>query len=66
MGQNPEELRKEIAETRDLLEDKVTALAGRFQETADEAKKVGTKVAIVAGVVVGVIVLSKIFRRRGA
>lgn len=64
MGQNSQELRKEIEDTRDLLEDKVTELSGKFRETAESAKATGRKVAVAAGVVVGIVLISKLLRRR--
>ena len=64
MGQNSQELKKEIEDTRDLLEDRVTELAGKFRATAESAKATGKKAAVVAGVVVCIVLISKLLRRR--
>jgi|GEM_PF-6008620 len=38
MGQTPEEIEKEIAETREALADKVDALAGQVKDGVDQVK----------------------------
>lgn len=64
MGQNTAELKREISETRKLLEFKVDELTGKVRQTTEAAKEAGTKVAIVTGVVIGVILVSKLVARR--
>lgn len=64
MGQTPEEIAKEIEETREALGDKVDALAGQLRDSVDTAKSKGMKIAgiVIAGLV-GILTLKKIRRR---
>lgn len=64
MGQTPEELAKEIEETREALGDKVDAFSGQLRESVDVAKSKGLKVAgIVAAGIIGILTLKKIRNR---
>ena len=64
MGQTPEEIAKEIEETREALGDKVDALAGQFRESVDVAKNKGMKIAgIIFAAVVGILTLKKIRKK---
>lgn len=64
MGQKPEEIKREIDQTREELGEKVEELAGRFRETADEVKSKGIKVAGVAvAVLIGLLVVKRLRRR---
>lgn len=60
----PEEIRKEIEETRDALGDKVDALAGQLRQGVESARNTGLKVAgVVLAAVVGIITLKRLRRR---
>lgn len=64
MGEKSEETMKEIEEIREDLGEKVDALAGKFKESTEGAKKKGLKVlAIGAAAVVGIITLKR-FRKK--
>lgn len=64
MGQKPEEIVREIEETRDALGDKVDALAVQFRESMDVAKSRGLKVAAILGAAFAGILAIRKFRRR--
>lgn len=60
----PEEIRKEIEETRDALGHKVDALAGQLRHGVESARNTGLKVAgVVLAAVVGIITLKRLRRR---
>lgn len=60
----PEEIRKEIEETRDALGHKVDALAGHLRQGVETARNTGLKVAgVVLAAVVGIITLKRLRRR---
>lgn len=64
MDQTPEELAKEIEETREALGAKVDAFSGQLKESVDVAKSKGLKVAgLIAAAVVGILTLKKIRNR---
>ncbi|HVF12874.1 MAG TPA: DUF3618 domain-containing protein [Actinomycetota bacterium] len=64
MDQTPEEIAKEIEETREALGDKVDAFSGQLRESVDVAKSKGLKVVgMIAAAVVGILTLKKIRNR---
>lgn len=64
MDQTPEEIAKEIEETREALGDKVDAFSGQLRESVDVAKSKGLKVVgVIAAAVVGILTLKKIRNR---
>ena len=65
MGQEPEDIEKEIVETREALGEKVDALTSQLSETAHEVKTKGMKVlGVVAAAVVGILTLKKLRNRK--
>lgn len=65
MGQEPEEIKKEIEQTREALGEKVDALAGQLMQRVQTVKTTGLKVGgAVLALVVGVLTLKKIKQRR--
>ena len=64
MDQTPEEIAKEIEETREALGEKVDAFSGQLRESVDVAKSKGLKVVgMIAAAVVGILTLKKIRNR---
>lgn len=65
MGEEPEEIARDIEETRDSLGEKVDALAGQLKESVTTARNRAFKIAgITAAAVVGILTLRRL-RRRG-
>lgn len=64
MGEESEKAMKEIEELRDDLGEKVDALAGKFREGAEGAKRKGLAVLGIAAVALVGIVTLKRFRRK--
>lgn len=65
MGEESEKAVKEIEELREDLGEKVDALAGKFKEGAEGAKKKGLAVlGIAAAVLVGIVTLKRFRRKR--
>jgi hypothetical protein len=63
MGEESEKTMKEIEELRDDLGEKVDALAGKFKEGAEGAKKKGLAViGIAAAAILGIVTLKR-FRK---
>ena len=64
MGQKPEEIEREIEQTREALGEKVDALSGQVREGVEMARTKGVKVAgAVLGVLAGLWAVRKIRRR---
>ncbi|MCA1840543.1 MAG: DUF3618 domain-containing protein [Actinomycetota bacterium] len=65
MGQTPEEIEKQIEQTREALGDKIDALTSQLSDTAYEVKTKGIKVLGVAfAAVVGLLTLKRLTRRK--
>ncbi|MGH2773111.1 MAG: DUF3618 domain-containing protein [Actinomycetota bacterium] len=64
MGQKPEEIEREIEQTREALGEKVDALSGQVREGVEMARTKGVRVAgAVLGVLAGLWAVRKIRRR---
>jgi len=68
MDQTPEELEREITETRDALGEKVDALTGQVKDGVDAARTNGLKVlGIAAASIAALMVIKKKIRsKRGS
>ena len=65
MGQKPEEILKDIEQTREALGEKIDVLAGQLREGVAEAKSKGARAAgIAVGVIGALLVIRGIVRRR--
>lgn len=65
MAEKPEEIEKEIRDTREALGEKVDALAGQIREGVETARKRGLRVAgILVATVAGILTLRRLRRRR--
>lgn len=65
MGEESEKTMKEIEEIREDLGEKVDALAGKFKEGAEGAKKKGlAALGIAVAVVIGIVTLKRVRKKR--
>lgn len=65
MNREPDEIRKEIEETRDSLAKKVDRLGGQVKEGIETARDTGLKIAGVAfAAVLGILTLKRLRRRK--
>ncbi len=59
MDQTPEELEREIAETREALGEKVDAFSGQLKDGVDAARTKGIKVVGITAAVIGALIAIK-------